>query len=98
VTKTTIYLDSDTALFRKMSETQGAVRLNSSTKLSRAYTGKAKRPRIPGICEFDSGRTDIWAADERGLELQQPLGFRRQILHLRENLVLQLRIVAHPGI
>src|ERR1700678_2968677 len=32
------------------------------------------------------------------LELQQPLSFLRQILHLRQNLVLQLRIIADPRI
>jgi predicted transcriptional regulator len=59
VTKTTVYLDSDTVLaLRQMAETQGRSQAELIRAALSAYTGKAKRPRIPGIGEFDSGRTD----------------------------------------
>jgi hypothetical protein len=59
MTKTTVYLDSDTVLaLRQMAETQGRSQAELIRDALIAYTGKAKRPRIPGIGEFDSGRTD----------------------------------------
>jgi predicted transcriptional regulator len=59
VTKTTIYLDSDTMLaLRQMAETQGRSQSELIRDALSAYTGKVKRPRIPGIREFDSGHTD----------------------------------------
>jgi hypothetical protein len=60
VTKTTIRLDFDTMLaLRPMAETQGRSQSGLIRDVLIAYTGKAKRPRISGIGEFDGGRTDI---------------------------------------
>jgi hypothetical protein len=59
VTKTTVYLDSDTVLaLRQMAETQGRSQAELIREAVATYTRKAKRPRIPGIGEFDSGHTD----------------------------------------
>jgi hypothetical protein len=59
VTKTTVYLDSDTVLaLRQMAETQGRSQAELIRDALDAYTRKAKRPQIPGIGEFDSGHTD----------------------------------------
>jgi predicted transcriptional regulator len=59
VTKTTVYLDSDTVLaLRQMAETQGRSQAELIRDALDTYTRKAKRPKIPGIGEFDSGHTD----------------------------------------
>ena len=59
MTKTTVYLDSDTALaLRQMAETQGRSQAELIRDALETYTRKAKRPKIPGIGEFDSGYTD----------------------------------------
>jgi predicted transcriptional regulator len=59
MTKTTVYLDSDTVLaLRQMAETQGRSQAELIRDALDAYTRKAKRPKIPGIGEFDSGHTD----------------------------------------
>ena len=59
VTKTTVYLDPDTVLaLRQMAETQGRSQAELIRDALEAYTRKAKRPKIPGIGEFDSGHTD----------------------------------------
>ena len=60
MTKTTVYLDTDTVLaLRQMAETQGRSQAELIRDALEAYTRKIKRPRIPGIGEFDSGHTDI---------------------------------------
>jgi predicted transcriptional regulator len=59
LTKTTVYLDSDTVLaLRRMSETQGRSQAELIREALEAFTHKANRPKIPGIGEFDSGHTD----------------------------------------
>jgi hypothetical protein len=59
VTKTTVYLDSDTVLaLRQMAATQGRSQADLIRAALEAYTRKIKRPKIPGIGEFHSGHTD----------------------------------------
>ncbi len=59
VTKTTVYLDPDTVLaLRQMAETQRRSQAELIRDALDAYTRKTKRPKIPGIGEFDSGHTD----------------------------------------
>lgn len=59
MTKTTVYLDSDIALaLRRMAEAQGRSQAEIIRHALEAYTSSVKRPRIPGIGEFDSGHTD----------------------------------------
>ena len=61
-----IDLDPDTALkLRAMAEAQGRSVEDLAGNVLREYTSKYKRPRIPGIGEFDSGETDTSSrADE----------------------------------
>ena len=59
LTKTTVYLDSDTVLaLRRMSEAQKRSQAELIRDAVATYTRKANRPKIPGIGEFDSGHTD----------------------------------------
>jgi predicted transcriptional regulator len=59
VTKTTVYLDSDTVrALRQMAKTQGRSQAELIREAVATYTQKAKRPKIPGIGEFDSGHID----------------------------------------
>ena len=59
MTKTTVYLDADVALsLRRMAESQGRSQAELIRDALVKYTRKAKRPKIPGIGEFDSGHTD----------------------------------------
>jgi hypothetical protein len=59
---------------RQMAASQGRSQSELIRDALRAYTGKAKRLRIPGIGEFDSGHTDtseraedlLRRADKRG--------------------------------
>jgi hypothetical protein len=52
-------LDPDTALkLRAMAQAQGRSVEEHVADVLREYTSKYKRPRIPGIGEFDSGETD----------------------------------------
>jgi predicted transcriptional regulator len=64
--KTTIYLDSEVALtLRRMAESQGRSQAELIRDALETYTRKAKRPKLPGIGEFDSGHTDTsTGADE----------------------------------
>ena len=57
--KTTVYLEQDTALaLRQMAEVQGKTQAELIRDALLTYTSKARKPKIPGIGEFDSGRTD----------------------------------------
>ena len=59
LTKTTVYLDSDTVLaLRQMSKTQGRSQAELIRDAVETYARKTKRPKIPGVGEFDSGHTD----------------------------------------
>jgi predicted transcriptional regulator len=59
VTKTTVYLDSDVALtLRQMAEAQGRSQAEIIRHALETYTKSVKRPKIPGIGEFDSGHAD----------------------------------------
>jgi len=59
VTKTTVYLDTDTVLaLRQMAESQGRPQAELIRDALATYTRKAKRPKLPGVGEFDSGHTD----------------------------------------
>jgi predicted transcriptional regulator len=59
MTKTTVYLDSDIVLaLRQMAETQGRSQAELIRDALGEYTRRSKRPKIPGIGEFDSGHTD----------------------------------------
>jgi predicted transcriptional regulator len=67
VTKTTVYLDTDTVLaLRQMAESQGRPQAELIRDALATYTRKAKRPKLPGVGEFDSGHTDT---SERADEL-----------------------------
>jgi len=58
-TKTTVYLDTDVALsLRRMAESQGRNQAELIRDALVTYTRKAKRPKLPGIGEFDSGHSD----------------------------------------
>jgi hypothetical protein len=60
VTKTTVYLDTDTVLaLRRMSESQGRSQAELIRDALQAYTAKAKRPLPPGMGKYDSGESDI---------------------------------------
>lgn len=59
MTKTTVYLDSDAVLaLRRMSEAQGRSQAQIIRDAINTYTLNAKRPKVPGVGEFDSGHTD----------------------------------------
>jgi predicted transcriptional regulator len=69
VTKTTVYLDTDVALsLRRMAESQGRSRAELIRDALATYTRKAKRPKLPGVGEFDSGHSDT---SERADEILQ---------------------------
>lgn len=56
MTKTTVYLDSDTVLaLRQMAETQGRSQAELIRDALQAYTNGAKRPLPRGIGKYDSG-------------------------------------------
>ena len=58
VTKTTIYLDSDTVLaLRQMAEAQGRSQAELIRDALRGYTDGAKRPLPRGLGKYDSGET-----------------------------------------
>lgn len=74
LTKTTVYLNSDTVLaLRRMAETQGCSQAELIRDALETYTRKSKRPKIPGIGEFDSGHTDT---SERAEDLLKRAGKR----------------------
>jgi hypothetical protein len=59
VTKTTVYLDTDVALsLRRMAESQGRSQAELIRDALATYTRNAKRPKLPGVGEFDSGHSD----------------------------------------
>jgi predicted transcriptional regulator len=58
VTKTTVYLDSDTVLaLRQMAETQGRSQAELIRDALQTYTCAAKRPLPRGLGKYDSGET-----------------------------------------
>jgi len=58
VTKTTVYLDSDTVLaLRQMAETQGRSQAELIRDALQNYTSAAKRPLPRGLGKYDSGET-----------------------------------------
>ncbi len=57
--KTTVYLDTDVALsLRRMAESEGRSQAELIRDALQTYTRRARRPKLPGIGEFDSGHTD----------------------------------------
>jgi hypothetical protein len=65
MTKITVYLDPGTLLtLRQMAEAQKRSRAELIRDALEAYTRKIKRPKIPGIGEFNSGCTDTSARAE----------------------------------
>ena len=57
--KTTVYLDDNIALtLRQIAEAQGRSQAELIRDALLNYTRKVKRPKLPGIGEFDSGHTD----------------------------------------
>ncbi len=57
--KTTVYLDTDVVLsLRRMAESQGRSQAELIRDALVNYTRKAKRPKLPGLGEFDSGHSD----------------------------------------
>jgi plasmid stability protein len=60
--KLTVDLDPDTALkLRAMAQAKGRSVEELAADVLREHASKYKRPRIPGIGEFDSGETDTSA-------------------------------------
>ena len=58
MTKTTVYLDSDTVLaLRSMAETQGRSQAELIRDALAAYTNGTKRPLPCGLGKYDSGET-----------------------------------------
>jgi predicted transcriptional regulator len=59
VTKTTVYLDSDTVLaLRRMAEAEGRSQAELIRDALQAYTNGAKRPLPRGLGKYDSGETN----------------------------------------
>jgi hypothetical protein len=59
MTKTTVYLDSDVALsLRRMAKSQRRSQAELIRDALVTYTRNARRPKLPGIGEFDSGHKD----------------------------------------
>ena len=57
--KTTVYLESDIALsLRRIAAVQGCSQAELIRDALAAFTQGKKKPRIPGVGEFDSGQTD----------------------------------------
>ena len=58
--KTTVYLESDTALaLRRMAEAQGRSQAELIRDALAAYAKRGKRPLPSGMGKYDSGETDI---------------------------------------
>jgi predicted transcriptional regulator len=58
VTKTTVYLDSDTVLaLRRMAETQGRSQAELIRDALQMYTSNGKRPLPRGLGKYDNGET-----------------------------------------
>ncbi len=59
MTKTTVYLQSDLAVtVRELATREGRSQAEIIRDALTEYTRRRKRPAIPGLGEFDSGRTD----------------------------------------
>ncbi|HLK21435.1 MAG TPA: ribbon-helix-helix domain-containing protein [Bryobacteraceae bacterium] len=57
--KTTVYLESDVVLaLRRMADSQGRSQAELIREAIQTHVKKAKRAKLPGIGEFDSGHTD----------------------------------------
>jgi hypothetical protein len=66
--KATVYLDSDVVLaLRQMADSQGRSQAELIRDAIRTHIRKAKRPKLPGIGEFDSGHTDTSARADQML-------------------------------
>jgi predicted transcriptional regulator len=60
MTKTTIYLDTDTVLaLRQMAESQGRPQAELIREALDAYTAKGKRPLPRGMGKYDSGESHV---------------------------------------
>lgn len=59
MTKTTVYLDSDLALIlRQIAAHEGRSQAELVRDALTDYAKRKKRPKIPGLGEFGSGRSD----------------------------------------
>lgn len=57
--RTTVYLDSDVAVaLRQISAAEGRPQAELIRDALAEWAQKRKKPRIPGVGEFDSGRSD----------------------------------------
>jgi hypothetical protein len=57
--KTTVYLDSDIAVaLRQVSAAEGRAQAELIRDALAEWARKRKKPAIPGVGEFDSGRSD----------------------------------------
>jgi predicted transcriptional regulator len=57
--KTTVYLEPDLAVrLKQLALTEGRPQAELIRDALADYAGKRKRPPIPGVGEFDSGKTD----------------------------------------
>jgi hypothetical protein len=58
--KTTVYLEAEVALeLRHLAALQGRTQAELIRDALAGYTRQRARPPIPGVGEFDSGRTDV---------------------------------------
>jgi hypothetical protein len=58
--KTTVYIESDTALaIRQMAESQGRSQADLIRDALDAYAKRGKRPLPVGLGKYDSGETDV---------------------------------------
>jgi predicted transcriptional regulator len=58
--KTTVYLESDTALaLRRMAEAQGRSQAELIRDALKAYAKRGKRPLPAGLGKYDSGETGV---------------------------------------
>ena len=73
--KTTVYLESDTALaLRRMAETEGRSQAELIRDALITYTKKGKRSLPSGLGKYDSGRTDVSERAEEILEAASKRG------------------------
>ncbi len=58
--KTTVYLETDTALqLKQLATSEGRPQAELIRDALADYTRRKKRPAIPGLGEFDSGQTTV---------------------------------------
>ena len=81
MTKTTVYLEPDVVMaLRQMAAAEGRPQAELIRDALKEFTGRRKRVEIPGVGEFDSGRTGGSADSEALLRKASRAGkWRRQV-------------------